>query len=120
MQTHQIAGTQRRVVVVALNKKRAGTSSRYKGVSWDGRQRKWRVDIRLNGRLVHVGRFATETDAALAYNKKMLEAWNVHLNSVEKPPEFRSTLLDSRPVDDICPCPDDGQGHCNERGEQTA
>jgi len=44
-----------------------GNSSRYKGVSV-APGGKWRVQIFVDGRLVNLGRYRFETDAAIAYN----------------------------------------------------
>lgn len=47
-----------------------GVVSRYKGVSWRPDRQKWRARISLrSGKNVHIGSFATEKEAALAYNK---------------------------------------------------
>lgn len=46
---------------------RAGTS-RYRGVYWDESRGKWRASVRCNGRTYHLGRFATEREAAGAYD----------------------------------------------------
>jgi hypothetical protein len=52
-----------------------GYSSFYKGVSEYKRNRYkcWDANIRLNGKLIHIGRFRTELEAALAYNEKAKE-----------------------------------------------
>lgn len=50
-------------------RKRSGTSSRYKGVSWEAKRGMWRVHIHLNNKRVQVGRFLSEEDAAAAYDK---------------------------------------------------
>jgi hypothetical protein len=42
------------------------SSSRYKGVYLD--QGKWRARIRVKRRLLHLGSYAFEPDAAVAYN----------------------------------------------------
>jgi hypothetical protein len=44
-------------------------SSRFKGVTWMARIRKWQAQIRAGGRNAYLGVFATESEAALAYNK---------------------------------------------------
>lgn len=48
--------------------KRNNCSSKYKGVYWNKRDKKWISSIRLNNRLTHLGCFNLETDAAKAYN----------------------------------------------------
>jgi AP2 domain len=50
------------------NRLKSVGASQYKGVSWDTSRRKWRGCITLNGRTKHVGRFADEISAALAYD----------------------------------------------------
>ena len=44
------------------------TSSQYKGVYWDTDRGMWKARIRLNNKLIIIGRFANEVDAAAAYN----------------------------------------------------
>jgi hypothetical protein len=58
------------------------TSSRFKGVSWYQRARKWQTNIFHDGRLEHIGYFAQEEDAAAAYNARAQELWGefAHLN----------------------------------------
>lgn len=41
-------------------------SSRYRGVSWHAQSCKWRAMICSNGKLISLGLFAEETDAAIA------------------------------------------------------
>ena len=48
---------------------KAGTS-RYKGVSWNKRMKRWRVSINLNKKCIYLGHFKNEIDAARAYDKK--------------------------------------------------
>lgn len=50
-------------------KRTSGTTSRFKGVSWDGNRKKWRAQIFVSPRVLVIGRFETETEAALAYNE---------------------------------------------------
>lgn len=42
------------------------TSSRYIGVSYDKKQKKWRAYVKTNGMLIHLGMFATEKKAYAA------------------------------------------------------
>ena len=44
--------------------KRSGTSSRIRGVSYDVRTDRWRVQVWTNGRQVYIGSFETEKTAA--------------------------------------------------------
>ena len=43
-------------------------ASRFRGVAWDRERRLWRSKICVNGRDLHLGRFADEHAAALAYD----------------------------------------------------
>ncbi len=47
---------------------RRGAASRYKGVCWDARKQRWLMQITVKGER-HSGRFATELEAALAYDE---------------------------------------------------
>ena len=46
-----------------------GHSSIYKGVSWYPRYSKWLASIRHNNKLINLGYFAVENEAAMAYNE---------------------------------------------------
>jgi len=48
---------------------RKNPSSKYKGVSWKKRAKKWIVRISNNGKSETVGYFDNETEAAKAYDK---------------------------------------------------
>ena len=48
-------------------RKRDGTTSVYKGVSWYKRKRKWIAQIRINGKSTHLGCFHDELAAHMAY-----------------------------------------------------
>lgn len=48
--------------------KKHGTSSRYKGVSWDSGRKTWRAQITIRGRVRFLGRYDSEEDAAIMYD----------------------------------------------------
>lgn len=50
-------------------KKRAKARSRYKGVAWTPHMQQWRARITLNKKLIHLGYFFDEADAARAYDE---------------------------------------------------
>jgi hypothetical protein len=45
----------------------AGTSSRFKGVTWHKKRRKWQASIKVNGKFHYLGLFSDEEKAARAY-----------------------------------------------------
>lgn len=51
-------------------KLRRNNTSGFQGVSW--RKPNWQVQIRVNGKRIHVGYFADKIEAALAYNEAAL------------------------------------------------
>lgn len=52
-----------------MNKiKSRGKSSKYKGVCYEVSRLKWRAYIRIADKLIHIGRFPEEKQAALAYD----------------------------------------------------
>lgn len=50
-------------------RKQSHTSSRYKGVTWHKRDKKWAANIGMNGKQRFLGYFATEQEAADAYEQ---------------------------------------------------
>lgn len=59
----------------AINTSRGheGSSSKYKGVTWDKSRSKWVSHIRVDGKQIYLGRFDNEDDAAKAYNNAVME-----------------------------------------------
>lgn len=51
----------------AVNSRKHGKHSEFRGVTWDSRRCKWAAYMRANGRSVNLGRFPTEREAADAY-----------------------------------------------------
>jgi hypothetical protein len=45
---------------------RAGSTSSFRGVSWDSRNRKWSAQCMLRQKLYHLGRYTSEIEAARA------------------------------------------------------
>ncbi|MBN1818316.1 MAG: HNH endonuclease [Sedimentisphaerales bacterium] len=48
-------------------------TSRYRGVYWNARSRKWHASLQHDGRTFHIGYFLSETDAARAFDTKAKE-----------------------------------------------
>ena len=61
-----------RLVTVSQNgmnqKAQLRSTSKYKGVSWDKARSLWYAHVKANGLMKNLGRFASEDDAARAYN----------------------------------------------------
>jgi len=71
----------------AMNRKlRSDTSSKYKGVFWYRRYKKWKVQIRIGRAIKHIGFFISEKEAALAYNKAAKKHYGkfAYLNPAEE------------------------------------
>ena len=66
------------------DRRRLGTSSRHKGVSWRKHRNCWGAYIHVDGKTKYLGSFQDEDDAACAYNKAALEVWGkfARLNDV--------------------------------------
>jgi hypothetical protein len=56
------------------------TSSKYKGVSFSKRSKKWRACMTINNRFKYIGTFSVETDAAKAYDDAMINYYGEFAN----------------------------------------
>jgi hypothetical protein len=52
-----------------------GSTSGFKGVSWDKERRRWAAHIKYDGKKRFLGRFACREDAARAYNVRAAEVF---------------------------------------------
>jgi len=55
------------------SKDKKGGTSKYTGVYWQKKNKKWRANIKINGKNVHLGMFVDEYEAHLAYTKALEE-----------------------------------------------
>ena len=73
-----------RIVTVNQNQQNAikhkSLSSKYKGVCWDKRNKKWLVQIIYNNKRIFSKRFVDEIDAKNAYNKKAKELFGEYFH----------------------------------------
>src|SRR5699024_12039667 len=53
----------------AWRRPKTSSSSKYKGVSWNKKQKKWNAVMNINGGTVFLGSFYKEDDAGKAYNE---------------------------------------------------
>jgi len=60
--------------------KRAGTSSKYKGVSWSNQRKVWTASIAKNKRSIYLGSYANEEDAAKSYDAAALNLFGEFAN----------------------------------------
>lgn len=60
-------------------------SSKFKGVHYDAQDGRWRASISFHGRKINIGDYASERDAAIAYNTaaKLLFGGFARLNDIE-------------------------------------
>ena len=76
--------TNLRIATNSLNQfnsiKQINKSSKYKGVSWDKKKRKFAVRIHVNKKNAFLGLFNNEVSAAKAYDKKAKELYGEFVN----------------------------------------
>lgn len=56
-----------------FRRKKAGLTSKFRGVSWHKRDLIWHAQIRADGKQIHIGYFENEIDAARAYDAAALK-----------------------------------------------
>jgi len=57
--------------------KRKNCSSKYRGVCWDKKDKKWRASITIDGKVKCLGFFTNEEDASLVYEKVYNELMSI-------------------------------------------
>lgn len=66
------------------DRRRGGTTSPYKGVSWSNSKNRWLVYVHYQGKTRYVGRSTDEKEAARLYDEAALKIWGefARLNNV--------------------------------------
>lgn len=72
---------------------RSGTTSIYKGVSWNREKSKWEAYIRYESKQYKLGYFNDERDAALAYNNKAKELFGEFARFNDLPPRDEEEIF---------------------------
>lgn len=84
------------------NQRKRGTLSRFKGVNYrkDAKRNPWHAKITIDGRLKHLGSFATEVEAAKAYDSAAMthRGQNAALNFLDPIREYQACHPLARPV----------------------
>jgi hypothetical protein len=67
-------------------KLQGNTTSKYKGVSFHARPRRWVAAIIPNGKKIQIGTYLTEIEAAIAYNKAAIKYFGEYawLNKIDQ------------------------------------
>lgn len=73
-----------RIVTCSENNRNAtkqpNATSKFIDVFWDKKDKRWKVQIQVNGQRKYVGQFTSEIDAAKAYNNYIIENNLTHFN----------------------------------------
>jgi hypothetical protein len=62
---------------------RSDNKSGVKGIVWYKKDKKWRAQIFLNGKQVHIGDYNNLEDATIARQNKAREDFGVYINKCE-------------------------------------
>jgi len=67
------------------SKQKNNNTSGYKGVCWDGQRKKWLARIQIHYQFIHIGRYNSPKEAAIAYNNAALHYFGKYakLNEVQ-------------------------------------
>lgn len=71
------------------------TSSKFKGVSFNKRNKNWQAYINYKHKRIHVGVYSTEIEAAIAYNEKAIELHREYASLNTIPNETVTTGTDT-------------------------
>jgi hypothetical protein len=69
------------------------TSSKYKGVCWNKREKKWQANLTINYKMIFLGLFNNEDDAGQAYNDKIRELGLEEVSVMNDTPQERARKL---------------------------
>lgn len=73
-----------RLVTIRQNQQnRKFKISKYAGVCWHKRAKKWQAKITINGKLIHLGYFKSEYKAHLAYRKALAAIGEIFVDDLE-------------------------------------
>lgn len=70
-----------------MRSKIRNTTSRFIGVSWDSRRKRWRARVEIEGHSISLGRFSTEEDAARARDRAIMLLRDPQFWRLNLPPE---------------------------------
>jgi hypothetical protein len=59
-------------------RKQHGCTSRFRGISWSARERRWRAAVQVDGRRIELGYFKCEFEAAAAYDAAGIANFGEH------------------------------------------
>jgi hypothetical protein len=82
------------------SRKHKDGSSQYKGVYFDKRRQSWTTQIQINGKSIRLGRFKTEKEAAVSYDRAAEKVYGkfakLNFPSLPSPDSRKAENLDDR------------------------